>query len=661
MHRPTRGLFVLVALVPLAAHAETFVRFLPLPVSSTFTVRASIHNKRIDYPVTADVRFVAADGAVSASEQVTIEPQGTAVVPVPQKALATGGSIVVRCEAPDAGPLDPSLIIERKGNSRTAVTVVPGFRRAFGTALEVTAALPTAKTHAYVAVANASNEPRTVTVRTMASTGAEATNVLMLAPQQTIVTDVSPRLAAGAIAIHVEHDGAPGDVAVNGAVVDDDALRALEFTDLAHGLHDHRLRAEFVFLGAPPASYGFAPGTDFTAACILRNTGTSTMTVSPTLRPATGGAPIALAPIMVPARGMATLDLSAEKDEGHIPGNVTLAGLDLAYSENDGRLLGQLICASAAYDLSINLSGHLSSAVAGASWSTATDTATMLGITNAGDQGDAIVLELHHGARALTLPEIPIAPHGSTVVNLRDALLTVGAPADFDSGTYFVRGRNGIHTEIGVQRLVVGREKNGIGGKGGPSAYMLPDGDVRVAGVSPKAGSTSASQPTSPPTGSQRYLTVPLTNTAIWTNGARTNETEWTDFSTDNTAYVTQLVQGASAAATVLVDGQDRSGRILVFYFDPCNLHLSFTGSIFLANKRSAYVFAYQEFINCIFQSTCVGTCSTTSVAFVKVSDSPSCFTPGLPYLQCWDLTVNGVCVLRHIFCDDRSVPGFCT
>jgi len=661
MHCLRRGLFVLLALLPLSAHAETSVRLLPLPVSSTFTVRVSVHNKRIDYPVTADVTFVHAPGATRLLEQVTIPSQGTAVVTVPQKDLASGGSIVVRCEAPDPGPLDPSLILERKGNVRTAVAVVPGFRRVFGTALEVAAAVPTAKARVYVGLANASTAPRTITIRTTAAHGDDVTDVLTLAPQETVVTGVARHLAPDVIAIHVDHDGLPGDIAVNGALVDDDAVRALEFTDLAHGLHDHRLRAEFVFLGTPPASYGFAPGTDFTAACVLRNTGASLMTVTPTLHPATGTAPIVLTPILVPAHGMATLDLSAEKDEGRIPASVTLAALELAYSENDGRLLGQLICASAAYDLSINLSGHLSSAVAGANWSVDADTTTMLGISNASDRAEGVRLELHHGGQSVTLPDVPIAPHGSTVVNLRDALLAAGAPADFDSGTYFVSGRNGMRTEISVQRLVVGGAPHAGGGAGGPTGYMLPDGDVRVAGVAPKAGATSASQPTSPPTGSQRYLTVPLTNTAVWTNGARTNETAWTDFTTDNAAYVTQLVQGASAAATVLVDGQDRSGRILVFYLDPCNLHLSFTGSIFFANKRSAYVFAYQEFINCIFQSTCVGTCSTTSVAFVKLSDSPSCFTPGLPYLQCWDFTVNGVCVIRHLFCDDQGVPGFCT
>lgn len=516
---------------------------------------------------------------------------------------------------------------------------------------------------AFVAIANASSKPRTanlvaavdgrrIVVRSIALQRAEMTIVDL---RSLIATE---RPQTGIIGLELDHDGVPGDVVVDGALISRGTglTKRISFQDLAHGAHDRRLRAQFVLLGPPPDDFGFLSGATFKPMCAIYNPLVRKVSIEPVLRD--GARSVVLPRLTLEPNATSRLDLALLQRNGLIPTDMRRAVLELPYAPDDGRIVAELtdldVSTGYRYNVGSSMPGHLSEAVESSFWRADGVANTLIAITNAAQFSDTFDVTIRGAGNERTM-SIRLDPAATTLLNVRQMQQSAEWPT-IKQGSFSIRGSHGTRSSFYFEQLLVNAT---------PSANVEPDdemsdldggSDVRVMSISADAVPPPDSDPSPYPV----TVTFGIDVMVRWSDGSAASDSGTSFGANDSHLTADEYTQ----SGTAYVDGTDWSGNIFVSYIDSCSYSLMFGASFAVSIHYSAYVYTGMipgpVYDQCTWQATCTGTCSTSGHVSAKVHGLEPCFDAGQPYLQFTDLMVGSYC-MRKVFGFNTTVPGFCS
>ena len=678
MRKAILSVLLLVCLITPAAAEEMFA-----PVflnDSQYSTMVVVHNKRLDLAVKAKT-LVRAGGEELALATSILSPKQSESIDVSAGLLAAGrmdmssGSLRLEYEFEETGPIDATVIIrDRHSQQRTAYRML---RRSQlrGKQQEALVHLTASDSRAKIWVANTTAQPERATVAVFTPQSAPAIHDLLLSGGESRMLDITSFVAAAGsdiASVRLENDS-PGALVVAGLVgTPGGAIARVAFDDLGHGLHDRILRAQFVLLGAADSRGGAAER--FKSTCLLRNTTTETQRLQPTVKYLDGGSTrsVKLPAFTLGPAELRAIDLSKLKSPGAIPRSVGIATLEVTVDGPAGHVIGLVTNRSRHAALDSTMTTHTSWGISGSSWSADETSRTLISMTNGADTADTFHLRLFWDGGDFAVPPIHLESGGIAVIDI-DALAgsadVRGRILDATAGTFDIVGDRGSRSQLRLERMQVRRESVDARNAalrsdatadegGGGETMMMPDGEIRVTRIRSNADGSNDFEVDGHVVG-----TFAVRTEAGWSTGYTwTDETNNAEYSSDNPNIATV---SQPPYPTIYINSSslsEGSGATVVAVFaDPCGVNAVFSAPINIGIRLSSYVFTVSEFPGlCDWTPVCFGRC-TRSGGLTSAARNGLCYPLNHRYIQCVDVTMNGVCVWAPATCTTMPGPGACT
>jgi hypothetical protein len=665
---------------PFPARANEQETFGPLVLlNGGYSTALLIHNKTIDSAITVHPYVVVAGEEITLDD-VALGPKTTATVALTsalrQKGvlLPKAASVILRYSFKFPGAIDGVADITRDHFPGSVTLRLLHRTQVRGLVDEAILPAGTAAGDSLLAMQNTSNGPRRVTIRLSSPTRNDNITDVTLAAHEVRTLDLARALAAVKMpesdelaGIVVTKDGAPGDVVIAGVAFDPVSRHAqrFNFTDLAHSEHHRVLRAQFVLLGAQNSDFELPANASFASFLTLRNTSDNVVSVRPLLKRVIDGntAVTELRPFTLQPQEVRRIDLADEQRQGRIPADFRIGTIEVPYSGPPGHVLGELAgfdTAGSGVTIDSWMTTHESEAIAGMGWTVAGDAQTLLSLTNCNQFPDVFTINFYANDALVYGMKVSLAGGSIALLNLRQLVRQhvaddAGRYLPAATGTFDVHGSVGSRSSLRLERLTL----NGSVDDQIVTPFMLPDGDVRVAGINSSSDASSDSSSFPPP---QTTVTASLTTTAVWTDNGHTDETDWTDYSSNGSSLVVQQPPGPTVTVSMDVDSPGDGGSVIARFIDPCDIQASFVATIAFGLPRTAYVYDHEDFPFCFWRPTCTNLC-TDSPYYVSIiaSDATECFDPPASYVQCVGLSINGRCVIHQAVCTHQASPGYCS
>ena len=262
-----------------------------------FTSTLIIQNRRIDLPVTVRPVLLTEGRKEIPLDALTIAPNRSVAVDLNQalnsrhQSEVSSGGMVLRYSFPEKGPIGAVITINNARDKLSLMSPIMGREEFMSNVLEGVFWLPDEQTKAFVAIQNTTDAPRSVLTTLFIGGRPVELDRMKVKPRETSFLQLNNELLAhggnrDAISvggIRLAHDGVPGEIIAEGAIVNPlkGFSKRISFLDKSLHFYDGTLRAGFLFLGQPPSELGFPLQVSFRAVAAVRSSAETPLRIRP--------------------------------------------------------------------------------------------------------------------------------------------------------------------------------------------------------------------------------------------------------------------------------------------------------------------------------------------------------------------------------------------
>jgi hypothetical protein len=341
---------------------------------------------------------------------------------------------------------------------------------------------PDSDTKGTISLINTTSEQRTATLTFIVKGHSEAQKPITLAPRETRtlkINDLVVRSREMGAGIHVEYSEYPGDVLVEGHLVNKKSgfEKYIHFLDKTLKYPNGTVRTQFLLLGEQPAEDGFPANISFRSIAVVRNIDNVAVKVTPTLKFTRNGAPES---VTLPVLGLGVgesrvIDLSAARKAGLVPADFRQGSLKLDPNTDHASIVAELFNfdeRSGGFTIGPMFFAYPGRATQSV-WRTDGTFQTTIMVENAADQDDTLTLQLFSDAGKY-VKTFPIRSGDLLKINLKQ-LQDNKVPDDegnvlvSTSGVVALSGGKGVNSKLSFDKLIHSADNSDyVGLPGGP-------------------------------------------------------------------------------------------------------------------------------------------------------------------------------------------------
>jgi hypothetical protein len=477
--------------VPTAAHSraihERFATFRAGDFQSVFLFQ----NFRSDVSVTITPVLIVKRGELSL-DPVTLQPHSSATVDISGFLQSHGipdsrGTAVMRYTfSPYDGVSGVVLSSDETHNLYVNSYAQSPEEYWEGTSFDAALWAPDNDTKGTISLINTTSEQRTARLTFIVKGHSEIQKPITLAPRETRtmkINDLVSRSRETGAGIHVEYSEYPGDVLVEGHLVNKQSgfEKYIHFLDKTLKYPNGTVRTQFLLLGQQPAEDGFPADISFRSVAVVRNIDDVAVKVTPTLKFTRNGAPQSVA---LPALNLAVgesrvIDLSAAHKAGLVPADFRQGSLKLDPNTDHASIVAELFNfdeRSGGFTIGPMFFAYPGRATQSV-WRTDGSFQTTIMVENTADQDDTLTLQLFSDAGKY-VKTFPI--HGGDLLKINLKQLQDGKVPDDEgnllistSGVVSLSGVKGVNSKLSFDKLIHSADNSDyVGLPGGPGSCI---------------------------------------------------------------------------------------------------------------------------------------------------------------------------------------------
>src|SRR5215831_18400741 len=338
--------------IPIAAKSrpihERFATFRAGDFQSVFLFQ----NFRSDVPVTITPVLIVKQGELSL-DPVTLQPHSSATIDITSFLQSHGiadsrGTAVMRYTfSPYDGVSGVVLSSDETHNLYVNSYAQSPEEYWEGTSFDVALWAPDNETKGTISLINTTSEQRTANLTFLVKGHSETQKPITLAPRETRtlnIDDLTARSRETGAGIHVEYSEYPGDVLVEGHLINKKSgfEKYIHFLDKTLKYPNGTVRTQFLLLGEQPAEDGFPANISFRSVAVVRNIDNVAVNVTPTLKFTRNGAPqsVALPALNLGIGESRVIELNAARNAGLVPADFRQGSLKLDPNTDHASIVG---------------------------------------------------------------------------------------------------------------------------------------------------------------------------------------------------------------------------------------------------------------------------------------------------------------------------------
>jgi hypothetical protein len=355
-----------------------------------------------------------------------------------------------------------------------------------GTSFDAALWAPDNDTKGTISLINTTSERRTARLTFIVKGHSEIQKPITLAPRETRtlkINDLVFRSRETGAGIHVEYSEYPGDVLVEGHLVNKQSgfEKYIHFLDKTLKYPNGTVRTQFLLLGQQPAEDGFPADISFRSVAVVRNIDDVAVNVTPTLKFTRNGAPqsVGLPAVNLAVGESRVIDLSAARKAGLVPVDFRQGSLKLDPNTDHASIVAELFNFdehSGGFTIGPMFFAYPGRATQSV-WRTDGTFQTTIMVENTADQDDTLTLQLFSDAGKY-VKTFPI--HGGDLLKLNLKQLQDGKVPDDEgnllistSGVVSLSGVKGVNSKLSFDKLIHSADNSDyVGLPGGPGSCV---------------------------------------------------------------------------------------------------------------------------------------------------------------------------------------------
>lgn len=355
-----------------------------------------------------------------------------------------------------------------------------------GTSFDAALWAPDNETKGTISLINTTSEQRTANLTFLVKGHSETQKPITLAPRETRtlnINDLVARSRETGAGIHVEYSEYPGDVLVEGHLINKKSgfEKYIHFLDKTLKYPNGTVRTQFLLLGEQPAEDGFPANISFKSVAVVRNIDNVAVHVTPTLKFTRNGAPqsVALPALSLGVGESRVIDLSAARKAGLVPADFRQGSLKLDPNTDHASIVAELFNfdeRSGGFTIGPMFFAYPGRATQSV-WRTDGSFQTTIMVENTADQDDTLTLQLFSDAGKY-VKTFPIRGGDLLKINLKQ-LQDDKVPDDegnvlvSTSGVVSLSGVNGVNSKLSFDKLIHSADNSDyVGLPGGPGSCI---------------------------------------------------------------------------------------------------------------------------------------------------------------------------------------------
>ena len=477
--------------IPTAAKSrpihERFATFRAGDFQSVFLFQ----NFRSDVPVTITPVLIVKQGELSL-DPVTLQPHSSATIDITSFLQSHGiadsrGTAVMRYTfSPYDGVSGVVLSSDETHNLYVNSYAQSPEEYWEGTSFDAALWAPDNETKGTISLINTTSEQRTANLTFLVKGHSETQKPITLAPRETRtlnIDDLTARSRETGAGIHVEYSEYPGDVLVEGHLINKKSgfEKYIHFLDKTLKYPNGTVRTQFLLLGEQPAEDGFPANISFRSVAVVRNIDNVSVNVTPTLKFTRNGAPqsVALPALNLGIGESRVIELNAARNAGLVPADFRQGSLKLDPNTDHANIVAELFNfddRSGGFTIGPMFFAYPGRATQSV-WRTDGSFQTTIMVENAADQDDTLTLQLFSDAGKYA-KTFPIKSGDLLKINLKQ-LQDNKVPDDegnvlvSTSGVVALSGAKGADSKLSFDKLIHSADNSDyVGLPGGPGACV---------------------------------------------------------------------------------------------------------------------------------------------------------------------------------------------
>lgn len=477
--------------IPTAAKSrvihERFATFRAGDFQSVFLFQ----NFRSDVPVTITPMLIVKQGELSL-DPVTLQPHSSTTVDInsflqAHRIADTKGTAVMRYTfSPYDGVSGVVLSSDETHNLYVNSYAQSPEEYWEGTSFDAALWAPDNETKGTISLINTTSEQRTANLTFLVKGHSEIQKPITLAPRETRtlnINDLVARSRETGAGIHVEYSEYPGDVLVEGHLINKKSgfEKYIHFLDKTLKYPNGTVRTQFLLLGEQPAEDGFPANISFKSVAVVRNIDNVAVNVTPTLKFTRNGASqsVALPALNLGVGESRVIDLSAARKAGLVPADFRQGSLKLDPNTDHASIVAELFNfdeRSGGFTIGPMFFAYPGRATQSV-WRTDGSFQTTIMVENTADQDDTLTLQLFSDAGKYS-KTFPIRGGDLLKINLKQ--LQDGKVPDDEgnllistSGVVSLSGVKGVNSKLSFDKLIHSADNSDyVGLPGGPGSCV---------------------------------------------------------------------------------------------------------------------------------------------------------------------------------------------
>ena len=355
-----------------------------------------------------------------------------------------------------------------------------------GTSFDAALWAPDNETKGTISLINTTSEQRTANLTFLVKGHSETQKPITLAPRETRtlnINDLVTRSRETGAGIHVEYSEYPGDVLVEGHLINKRSgfEKYIHFLDKTLKYPNGTVRTQFLLLGKQPAEDGFPADISFKSVAVVHNIDDVAVNVAPTLKFTRNGTPqsVALPTLNLGVGESRIIDLSAARKAGLVPADFRQGSLKLDPNTDHASIVAELFNfdeRSGGFTIGPMFFAYPGRATQSV-WRTDGSFQTTIMVENAADQDDTLTLQLFSDAGKYS-KTFPI--HGGDLLKINLKELQDGKVPDDEgnllistSGVVSLSGAKGANSKLSFDKLIHSADNSDyVGLPSGPGACV---------------------------------------------------------------------------------------------------------------------------------------------------------------------------------------------
>lgn len=338
-----------------------------------------------------------------------------------------------------------------------------------GTAYDAALWAPDDGTDGFVTLTNTTAKPKTVQATFLLDGASRNIPPIVISPRQTYwlsVADLVGRSKKSGAGVHLEVSGKPGDVVVEGSLINQRTgfAKYIHFMDKALAFPTGILRSHLVLLGQQAPEDDYPPQVSFHSVAVVRNIDSTTVGVTPTIKYLLNGSvqSVALTPVTLNVGESRVIDFSREQKDGALPSDLHQATLELAPDTGKISILAELFNfdeATGGYVVGPSFVSYPSKGSSSV-WRIDGSYQTTVMVQNTASRDDEVNLKLYSDDGGEPYEKsFPIAAGGILKINVRELQENQVPDKDgnllaADSGVMAISGSHGPQSKLSLDKVI---------------------------------------------------------------------------------------------------------------------------------------------------------------------------------------------------------------